>query len=44
MMWLLRAPEIGAAGYSTPVTCDISRSYFAFQGHAERYHGWRLGG
>ena len=48
MMGLLRTQGVGIniAGNgldSIPVTCNIFRSFFDFQDHAERYHGWRLG-
>ncbi|KAF8427041.1 hypothetical protein EV426DRAFT_686668 [Tirmania nivea] len=44
MMGLLRWQGAGNGLDSNPVTCNIFSSYFAFQDHAERYHGWRLGG
>jgi len=46
-MGLLRTLGVGTAGCgvdSTPVTWNIFKSYFAFQDHAERCHGWRIGG
>ena len=45
VMGLLRPPGAGTAGYgvdSTPPTWNIFKSYFAFQDHAERCHGWRI--
>ncbi|KAF8427040.1 hypothetical protein EV426DRAFT_430105 [Tirmania nivea] len=44
MMGLLRAQGISNGLDSTPVTCNIFSSYFAFQDHAQCYHGWRLCG
>jgi len=45
VMGLLRPPGVGTAGYgadTTIPTWNIFRSYFAFQDHAERCHGWRI--
>ena len=47
MVGLLRAQGAGAAGFgmdSTPVAINIFSSYFAFQEHVARSHGWSLGG
>jgi len=46
MMALLCAQGLGTGDNeldSALVACNIFSSYFAFQAHAERYHGWRLG-
>lgn len=47
MMRLLRFPGVWTGDNeldSTPVTCNIFRTYFAIQDHVARYHGWNLGG
>ncbi|RPB19759.1 hypothetical protein L211DRAFT_842355 [Terfezia boudieri ATCC MYA-4762] len=47
MIGLLRSPGVRSGDNemdSTPVTCNIFSSYFAFQDHVARCHGWSLGG
>ncbi|KAF8453226.1 hypothetical protein BGX38DRAFT_1141662 [Terfezia claveryi] len=47
MMGLLRCPGVRISDNAlnaTPVTCNIFSSYFAFQDHVARCHGWSLGG